>query len=375
MDDDIQPLVLDFGSGMVKAGFAGDDAPKAVLPTIVGRSLNSMVMAGMGENNIYVGDEAQSKRGVLTLKYPIEHGIATDWDDMEKIYHTLFNELHVAPEERPVLLSEPALNPKTNREKMAQLMFEKFGVPSMYVALGPVLSLYTSGATSGIVVDSGDGVTQVVPIYEGYAFRHAIHRLNLAGRDITENLVNILSEKGYYFTTTSDCEIVRDIKEKLAYVAIDYEQELATAHSSLSLDKTYELPDGKIITIGAERFRCAEMLFQSSLIGIESPGIHKMTYNSIMKCPIDVRSTLYGHIMLSGGSTMFPGIANRMNKEITALAPDNINISVKAPPWRKYSVWIGGSILACLSTFQPKWISKAEYQEYGSSIVHRKCAL
>ncbi|KAJ3678155.1 hypothetical protein LUZ60_001958 [Juncus effusus] len=300
MDDDIQPLVLDFGSGMVKAGFTGDDTPKAVLLTIVGRSLNSIVMAGMGENNIYVGDKVQSKRGVLTLKYPIEHGIATDWDDMEKIYHTfLFNEFHVAPEERLVLLSEPALNPKTNREKMAQLIFEKYGVPSMYVALGPVLSLYTSGATSGIVVDSGDGMTQVVPIYEGYEFCHAIHRLNLAGRDITENL--------------------------LAYVAIDYEQELATAHSCLSLDKTYELRDGKIITIGVERFHCAEMLFQSSLIGIESPGIHKMTYNSIMKCPIDVRSTLYGHIMLSGGSTMFSGIANRMNKEITALAPDNIS--------------------------------------------------
>ncbi|CAH8385404.1 unnamed protein product [Eruca vesicaria subsp. sativa] len=363
-------IVCDNGTGMVKAGLAGDDAPRAVFPSIVGRPRDTGVkLVGMSQKQSYVGDQAQTKRGILTLEYPIERGIVNNWEAMEMIWHhTFYNELGVDPKEHPVLLTEAPLNPKANREMMTQIMFEGFNVPNLYVALQAVLSLYASGSTTGIAVGSGDGVTQAVPIYQGSALSHAILRLDLAGRDITNYLTKIMIERGY--TTTAKHEIVRDIKEKLGYVALDHNQEMEEANTS---SRNYELPDGQVIRLGTERFRCAEVLFQPSLVHMDTCGIHEMAYNSIMKCDVDIRKDLFRDIVLSGGSTMFPGFADRMSKELAVLVPDSMKLKVVAPPERVNSAWVGGSILASLSTFQEMWVTKAEYDEIGPWIIHRKC--
>eukprot|EP00917_Polyrhabdina_sp_WS-2016_P007525 GHVP01016883.1.p1 GENE.GHVP01016883.1~~GHVP01016883.1.p1 ORF type:complete len:361 (-),score=58.10 GHVP01016883.1:371-1453(-) len=359
---------------MVKAGFSGQDAPSSVFPSIVGRPKFQNTMVGTETKECYVGEEAQQKRGILVLSYPIEHGIITSWDDMEKIWnHTFYNELRVNPEEHPVMLTEAPMNPKANREKMTQMMFETFGCQGVYVNIQAVLSLYASGRTTGIVMDSGDGVSHTVPIFEGYALPHAILRLDMAGRDLTTWMQHILHERGYSFTTTAELEIVRDIKEQKCYVALDYDEELKKASESDDIVETFELPDGNVISIGNERFRCPEALFNPHMTGREASGVAETTFKSIVKCDVDIRKDLYQNIVLSGGTTMYPGIGERMNKEVSSLCPSTMKVKVLAPPERKISVWIGGSILSSLSTFSSMWVTKEEYDETGPTIIHRKC--
>ena len=270
-----------------------------------------------------------------------------------------------------MLLTEPPLNPKVNREKITMVMFETFDVPALYVANKAVLSLYSTGNETGLVFDSGDGVSYAVPIFQGYCLPYATIHTEVAGRDLTDYLLKLLNEKGYSFTTAGEREIVRDIKEKLCYVALDFDKELQTYTNKTNLIESYKLPDGQIITVSTERFQCPEVLFQPSITRMESFGIHQTCYNAISKCDTEIHWDLYSNIVLSGGTTMFPGVSDRMLKEIVALAPAAMKVRVSTSS--KYSTWVGGSILASLSTFQNMLITKQEYDESGPSIVHHKC--
>ncbi|KAF9112798.1 Actin-2 [Mortierella sp. AM989] len=356
-----QPVVIDNGSGVIKAGFAGDDQPKCFFPSFVGRPKHVRIMAGAVEGDVFIGKKAQELRGLLKIKYPIEHGIVQDWDDMEKIWQYIYSdELKTMSEEHPVLLTEAPLNPMRNREMAAQIFFETFNVPALFTSIQAVLSLYSSGRTTGVVLDSGDGVTHSVPVYEGFAIPHAIQRVDIAGRDVTEHLQLLLRKAGYHFHTTAEKEVVRIIKEKTCYLPLYPAKEEKDAGEK---KEDFMLPDGNLIKLGTERFRAPEILFNPELIGQEYPGIHQVVVDSISRSDMDLRKSLYTNIVLSGGSTLCKGFGDRLLQEVKKLALKDIKIKISAPPERKYSTWIGGSILASLSTFKKMWVSAEEYQE------------
>merc|ERR1712127_1066023 len=378
MADDAKNIVIDNGSGVIKAGFAGENQPSCKFPSIIGVPRSDKQMLGVESKSEYIGDEAQKMRGVLKLSYPIESGIVTDWSQMEKIWEYCFtNELRVDASEYNVFLTEAPMNPKANREKMTQLMFETFQVTGMYVAIQAVLSLSANGRTTGCVVDSGDGVTHTVPVYEGFSIPHAVHKNFIAGRAITDHFVNLLTADGIQEQGGKSAwnQIVRTIKEKTAFVSLDFEADKAKAGSSTELAKNYELPDGQTISVNTPRFTAPEALFNPGLIkeGDEAMGMRQLCSKSITDCDLDVRTDLYNNIILSGGTTLYEGLPDRLEKEVSALCPKAGDVKIIASADRYYSVWAGGSIQCSLQTFASQWITKDEYEENGAEIVHRKC--
>ncbi|RHY01919.1 hypothetical protein DYB28_010266 [Aphanomyces astaci] len=350
-----QPVVVDNGSGVLKAGFAGGELPQVVFPSYVGTTKHLRMMAGGAyeSGDTFVGSRVQQHRGLFSIKYAMEHGIVTDWDRMQRIWEHMYSKdmLNITSDEHPVLLTEAPLNPAANRVKAAEVFFESFNAPAFFVSPQAVLSLYASGRTTGVVLDVGDGVSHVVPVYESFTLPHAITRMDVAGRDVTNYLQLLCRRAGYNFQTSAELEVVKEIKEKLCYVAFNptKEEQLASHHSISDAtsgnpshaSSEYRLPDGNIL-------------------------------QAILRADLDLRRTLFSQIILSGGSTLFPGFGDRLLSEVRKKAPKDIKIRISAPPARQYSTWIGGSILASLATFKTMWITKAEYEEHGASIVHRK---
>ncbi|KZO93513.1 actin-like protein [Calocera viscosa TUFC12733] len=364
-----QPVVIDNGSGTIKAGFAGDDHPKCYFPSFVGRPKYTRVLAGAIEGDTFIGRKAQEVRGLLKIAYPMEHGIVQNWEDMEKIWsHVYSEELSTLSEEHPVLLTEAPLNPRRNREIAAQIFFETFNVPAFFTSVQAVLALYASGRTTGIVLDSGDGVTHVVPVFEGFSMPHAIQRVDIAGRDVTEYLQVLLRKSGHYLHTTAEVEVVRAIKEKCCYVALNPAKEEKEQQGKA---EEFKLPDGNAIMLGSERFRAPEILFNPELIGQEYEGVHQVVVNSIQRVDMDLRKALYSNIVLSGGSTLCRGFGDRLLNEVRKNTIKDMKIKIFAPPERKYSTWIGGSILAGLNTFRKMWVSAEEYRE-DPELIHSK---
>ncbi|PAV19736.1 Actin actin [Pyrrhoderma noxium] len=360
--DSLPPVVVDNGTGFVKVGYAGSNFPEHVFPSIVGRPiLRAEERVGDVEiKDIMVGDEAASQRTYLQITQPMEHGIVRNWDDMRHLWAYTFNEkLHIDPSGRKVLLTEPPMNPKTNRQKMVEVMFEEYGFGGVYVAIQAVLTLYAQGLTTGVVVDSGDGVTHIVPVYDGFAMPHLTKRLDIAGRDVTRYLIKLLLMRGYAFNRTADFETIRQVKEKCCYVSYDLDLDTKLAEETTVLVESYTLPDGRTIKVGQERFAAPECMFQPHLVDVEQPGVAELLFQTIQSAAVDVRAELYKHIVLSGGSSMYPGLPSRLEKEMKQLYLTRVlggdasrlnkfKIRIEDPPRRKHMVFLGELCLQIL---------------------------
>lgn len=386
-------VVCDNGTGFVKCGYAGANFPAHIFPSIVGRPIIRAVNK-IGDidvkqkyciRDLMVGDEASKLRSMLEISYPMQNGIVRNWEDMCHVWDYTFGKekMNINPKECKILLTEPPMNPIRNREKMIEVMFERYGFAGTYIAIQAVLTLYAQGLISGVVVDSGDGVTHICPVFEEYALPHLTRRLDVAGRDITMYLIKLLLLRGYAFNHSADFETVRMLKEKLCYVGYDIETEEKLALETTVVVESYTLPDGRVIKVGGERFAAPEALFQPHLINVESQGIAELVFNTIQAADIDIRSELYKHIVLSGGSTMYPGLPSRLEREIKQLYLQRVlkndtsklnkfKIKIEDSPRRKDMVFMGGAVLAEITKDRDSvWITKEEYEEKGLSVLKK----
>ncbi|XP_075395371.1 actin-related protein T1-like [Tenrec ecaudatus] len=369
---DAPAVVFDNGSGFCKVGFSKEIVPRQIMNSVVGHKRFNSSLAEVNKKNYLIGNEALCSHEALILHHPIERGQITDWDDMEKVWQHLFEcELGVTPSEQPVLMTEPSLTPSQSREKMAEVMFENFKVPAFYLSNQAVVVLYASASVTGLVVDSGHGVTCTVPVFEGHALPHAVSTLNVSGNDLTEYLTWILLTRGYSHYSAINKAVVEDIKEKLCYVALDPGKE--PKKSRCEPRKEYRLPDGNVIYFGDQLYQVPEALFTPSQMDFRSPGITEMIINSIMKCDTDIQSSLFKGIVLSGGTTLLSGFKERLFKELEPTAEQGTAIKIIAYYDRYLCGWIGASIMSSTSTFKDMWITSADFKEYGPSVVQRKC--
>jgi len=386
-------VVCDNGTGLVKCGYANSQYPDYCFPSIVGRpQLKSKIKTRDKEielKDIMCGDEAAEARQYLDINYPMEAGTVQNWEDMYHLWDYIYNDkMKLDTSNSKVLLTEPPRVAKSNREKMFEAMFERYNFAGTQCVIQAVLTLASRGLQTGIVVDSGDGVTHICPVKEGYALEPC--KIDLAGRTLTRYLIKLLSQRGYVFNATADFETVKKLKEDLGYIAYDIKKEEELADNTTVLVEEYKLPDGRVIKVGKERFQCAEALFQPHLVDVEKKGMGEMLFEHIQyKMEMDNRADFYKCIILSGGTTMLRGLPDRLEREIKQLYLKNVikdvtkpellekrlKIKVENPPNRHHAVFLGGATLAGIWKDSPDfWISREEYQEKGAKrCILEKC--
>lgn len=381
-----KPIICDNGTGFVKCGFAGENFPSFIFPSMIGKPLMRFEedFKDVELKEVMVGDECAKYRDMLETSYPVENGIVRDWKGMKHLYDYTWAKMGIDPKDHKILLTEPPLNPKENQKKMLEVMFETYNFSAAKVGIQAMLVLYAQGLLSGVVLDSGDGVTHVVPVWEGICPPNLIKRLNVAGRHMTRYLIKLLQVRGYNFNRSADFETVRQIKEKVCYVGYDLAIEKQLALETTTLVQNYTLPDGRVIKVSSERYEAPEVIFNPALIDSEQMGMQHLLFNMIQEADIDLRSTFYKHIVLSGGSTMYPGLPSRLEKEMKQLYLENVlkgdksrlakfKLRIEDPPRRKHMVFLGGSVLADIMKDRPEfWISREEWAEQGDRIIGTK---
>jgi actin-related protein len=362
-------IVIDNGSGFTKVGFASCEEPRSVFPSIIGTPNTTQLQVGGQNQDFFVGFEAVAKKDLLCLRRAMDDGIVNSWDDMERLWrHTFYDELHVVPEDYPVVVTEKPLTQRGHRKKLMQIMFDTFRVRAYYTGIQGIFTLFSLGKTTGVVWDAGDGVSHTNSIYEGYALPHAIQRSPISGTSLTEFAIRLLTKSAIAPKALS-FQTAIDIKETVCSVALDFQAAL----QGEAPPAPYLLPAGSEIRIGVDKMRCPEALFNPQLIGETCLGVHQSIFNSFDNCEAEIKKDLYSSIVLTGGTTMFRGLPERIEKEVIALAQPLMKVRVIAIPGRRNSVWLGGSILASLDTFPQMYITREEYSEEGTQIVYRKC--
>ena len=384
------PIIIDIGSGIIKAGISGQESPKTIFPNYIGEPKYSKVLRSFSKDNQemkeqYIGKDCSKYLGILKLRYPVKNGIFENEQDILTVFKYIYQNLEINNEEireHPILITESLLNPYSNREKIASALFENLSAPAIFFASQPILSLFSTSNTSGVILESGEGVTQSCVVYEGYSIPNSYIRNNYGGRDVTDYFQTLLKKQGYSFSTTSEFEIVRKIKEEICFTIVGSSSnnplsnisnlELGNKNKSES-SNTYNLPDGNAIKIGEEKSLAPEILFNPSIIGSEHLSFQEMIVTSINKVDIDLRKNLFNNILISGGNTLFKGIQEKFHTEIKYLSPKNMKVRIHSPGNRLLSCWTGGNVISTLEIFKKMWVTKDDWGEKGNkSIIHIK---
>ncbi|VDI78410.1 actin-related protein 3 isoform X2 [Mytilus galloprovincialis] len=400
-------VVVDCGTGYTKMGYAGNTEPQFIVPSAiavkesasVGDKAIQRLGKGVEDLDFFIGDEALSATS-YSVKWPVRHGIIEDWDLMERyMEQVIFKYLRAEPEDHYFLLTEPPLNTPENREYTAEIMFESFNVPGLYIAVQAVLALAASWTSrqvgertlTGTVIDSGDGVTHVIPVAEGYVIGSCIKHIPIAGRDITYFIQQLLREREVGIPPEQSLETAKAIKERYSYVCPDIAKEFAKYDADPS--KWMKRFEGMnsitrqqfAVDVGYERFLGPEIFFHPEFSNPDFiTPISEVVDTVIQNCPIDVRRGLYKNVVLSGGSTMFKDFGRKMQRDVKRVVdarlkvseelsqgrikPKPIDVQVITHHMQRYAVWFGGSMLASTPEFYKVCHTKADYDEYGPSI-------